>query len=66
MRKFEYKVENLRLHGMTSMVLTKEHENKLNQFGDEGWELVSMTTSSSGRNIVAVFKREKNKNIIKS
>lgn len=57
--KFEYKVENLRLHGMTSMVLTKEHEKKLNELGDEGWEMVGMTTSASGRNVAAVFKRKK-------
>lgn len=59
MKKFEYKVENLRLHGMTSMVLTKDHEKKLNELGDEGWDMVGLSASSSGRNIVAVFKREK-------
>lgn len=57
--KFEYKVENLRLHGMTSMVLTNEHEKKLNELGEEGWEMVGLTTSASGRNVAAVFKREK-------
>ncbi|MGO1367969.1 MAG: DUF4177 domain-containing protein [Senegalia sp. (in: firmicutes)] len=57
--KFEYKVENMRLHGMTSMVLTKEHEKKLNELGEEGWEMVGLTASASGRNIAAVFKREK-------
>lgn len=60
MTKFEYKVENLRLHGMTSMVLTKDHENKMNELGEKGWELVGLSPSTSGRNIVAVFKREKN------
>lgn len=58
--KFEYKVENIRLHGMTSMVLTKEHEKKLNELGKEGWEMVGFTSSASGRNIAAVFKRARN------
>lgn len=60
MKKFEYKVENLRTYGMVSMVLTKEHEEKLNKLGDEGWDLVGLNSNTSGRNIVAVFKREKN------
>lgn len=59
MKKIEYKVENLRLHGMTSMLLTKDHEKKLNELGDEGWEMVGMTASSSGRNIACIFKRVK-------
>ncbi len=59
MKKFEYKVENLRPHGMTSMVLTKQHEKKLNSLGEEGWELVGINSSKGGRNILAIFKREK-------
>ncbi|MTI70508.1 MAG: DUF4177 domain-containing protein [Firmicutes bacterium] len=57
MKKFEYKVENLRTHGMTTMVLTKDHEEKFNELGEEGWELVGLEKSS--RNILAIFKREK-------
>ncbi|WP_066495241.1 DUF4177 domain-containing protein [Abyssisolibacter fermentans] len=59
MRKFEYKIENLRTYGMVSMVLTKEHEEKLNQLGKEGWELVGINGNTKGRSIVAIFKREK-------
>ncbi|MBS4537112.1 DUF4177 domain-containing protein [Clostridium sp. D2Q-11] len=59
MKKFEYKVENLRLHGMTSMVLTKDHEKKMNELGEQGWEMVGISTSASGRNVISVFKREK-------
>lgn len=59
MRKFEYKIENLRTYGMVSMVLTKEHEEKLNQLGEEGWELVGINGNTKGRSIVAIFKREK-------
>lgn len=59
MKKFEYKIENLRTYGMVSLVLTKEHEIKLNELGEEGWELVGLNSNTSGRNIVAIFKREK-------
>ncbi|MTI66639.1 MAG: DUF4177 domain-containing protein [Firmicutes bacterium] len=57
MKRFEYKVENLRTHGMTTMVLTKDHEKRFNELGKEGWELVGLEKSS--RNILAIFKREK-------
>lgn len=59
MKKYEYKIENLRTYGMVTMVLTKEHEEKFNKLGDEGWELVGLNSNNSGRNIIAVFKREK-------
>ncbi|WDV44576.1 DUF4177 domain-containing protein [Clostridiaceae bacterium M8S5] len=59
MKKFEYKIENLRTHGMVSMVLTKQHEEKLNELGNQGWELVGINNNSKGRSIVAIFKREK-------
>ncbi len=59
MKKFEYKIKNLRTHGLTSMVLTAEHEKLLNTLGDEGWELVGISKNANGRNVMAVFKREK-------
>jgi len=58
MKKFEYKIENYRTHGLTTFVLTKDHEEKLNKLGEEGWELVSMHNPKSGRSIMAIFKRE--------
>lgn len=59
MKKYEYKVENFRTYGMVSMVLTNEHEKKMNELGDEGWELVGINSSNTGRNIIGIFKREK-------
>lgn len=29
MKKFEYKIENIKAYGVTSLVLTKEHEKNL-------------------------------------
>ncbi len=57
MKKFEYKIENLKAYGVTSLVLTKDHENKLNKLGEEGWELIELNTLKNPRNITAVFKR---------
>lgn len=58
MKKFEYKVENIKAFGVTSLVLTKEHENKFNSLGEEGWELVTLNSLNNTRNLIAVFKRE--------
>lgn len=59
MKKFEYKIENFKTHGAVNLVLTPEHEKKMNELGEQGWELVSMNSILNGRNIIAVFKREK-------
>ena len=61
MKKYEYKIENFRAYGVTSLVLTKEHENKLNELGSQGWELIELSTLKNPRNIIAVFKRETDK-----
>ncbi len=58
MKKFEYKVENIKTFGVTSLVLTKEHEKKFNDLGEEGWELVTLNSLNNPRNLIAVFKRE--------
>ncbi|MFA5525040.1 MAG: DUF4177 domain-containing protein [Tissierellales bacterium] len=60
MKKFEYKIENIKAFGVTSLVLTKEHEKKFNTLGSEGWELVNLKSLSNPRNLVVVFKREVN------
>jgi len=59
MKKFEYKIENFRTHGMTTFILTKDHEEKMNRLGEDGWELIGINNPKSGRNIMAIFKREK-------
>lgn len=58
MKKFEYKVENIKAFGVTSLVLTKEHEKKFNALGEEGWELVNLKSLNNPRNLIVVFKRE--------
>ncbi|WIV10660.1 DUF4177 domain-containing protein [Proteiniborus sp. MB09-C3] len=58
MKKFEYKIENIKAFGVTSLVLTKEHEKKFNALGAEGWELVSLKSLNNPRNLIVVFKRE--------
>ncbi|WP_352420064.1 DUF4177 domain-containing protein [Proteiniborus sp.] len=58
MRKYEYKIENIKAYGVTSLVLTKEHEKKFNVLGADGWELVSLKSLNNPRNLIAVFKRE--------
>lgn len=58
MKKFEYKIENFKIHGMVNLILTKEHEEKMNNLGKEGWELVSVNDTKNGRTVMAIFKRE--------
>lgn len=58
MKKFEYKIENIKAYGVTSLVLTKEHEKKFNSLGAEGWELIDMISLNNPRNLIVVFKRE--------
>lgn len=44
---------------MVTLGLTKEHEDKMNKLGNEGWELVGIYNTKNARNIMAIFKREK-------
>lgn len=60
MKKFEYKVVNFRTHGMVNLILTKEDEDKMNELGNMGWELVTLNVAKNTRNIMAIFKRELN------
>ncbi|QEK12387.1 DUF4177 domain-containing protein [Crassaminicella thermophila] len=59
MKKWEYKIINLRAKGVTNLVLSKEDEEELNKLGDEGWELVSSVPTVNGRTICCMLKREK-------
>lgn len=59
MKKFEYKIENFKTHGMVNIILTKKDEEKMNLLGEEGWELVDINETKNGRNVMAIFKREK-------
>ena len=59
MKKFEYKIENFKTQGIVNIILTKRDENKMNLLGKEGWELVSINDTKNGRNVMAIFKREK-------
>lgn len=59
MKKWEYKILNLRAKGVTNLVLSKEDEQELNKQGDEGWELVSSAPTVNGRTICCIMKREK-------
>lgn len=59
MKKFEYRIENFRTHGMVNLVLTKDHEEKMNELGEEGWELVGINDAKTGRTVMAIFKRER-------
>ena len=54
MKKFEYKKvwRGDNINNRLSLV-------ELNEFGDEGWELVTTYSSGSGYDIVYIFKREK-------
>ena len=59
MKKFEYKIENFKTHGMVNIILTKKDEEKMNLLGEEGWELVNINDTKNGRTVMAIFKREK-------
>lgn len=59
MKKWEYKVINLKAKGVTNLVLSKEDEDVLNKLGEQGWELVSSAPTVNGRTICCMLKREK-------
>ncbi len=64
MEKFEYKVVAYDTKGFWGgSVDQKQLENQLNLLGNDGWELVSSTSTNqsygSSKSIVCIFKREK-------
>ena len=61
-KRFEYKTVEIKSNSMwTTEVPTKEIDEKLNNFGQEGWELVAIKViSSMGSSVSSLytFKRE--------
>ena len=65
MEKFEYKVVVYDTKGVWGgSVEGNQLENELNKYGNDGWEMVSCTSSNesfgSSKSIVCIFKRKKN------
>ncbi|MDK2918271.1 MAG: hypothetical protein PWQ37_1004 [Candidatus Petromonas sp.] len=58
MKKWEYKILNFKTKGVSNLVLSREDENKLNELGQEGWELTSSVPTVNGRNICCILKRQ--------
>jgi len=63
MIRWEYKTVSVPTHGwMGGIVKAEELDAILNQFGQEGWELVSALDTNMDRGqtrfIVAIFKRQ--------
>lgn len=63
MEQWEYKTLKLQTGGFLGGVLNEEDfQNELNNYGKNGWELVScFATASSGTSfeVIAVFKRRR-------
>ncbi|MGX8698441.1 MAG: DUF4177 domain-containing protein [bacterium] len=64
MEKFEYKVITYDTKGFWGgMVEPSEFEKQLNLLGNDGWEMVSCTSTNqsygSSKSIVCIFKRKK-------
>lgn len=59
MTKWEYKILNLKAKGVSTLVLSKADEDKLNLLGEEGWQLKSTAPTVNGRNICCILMREK-------
>ena len=65
MEKFEYKVVTFDTKGFWGgTVETRQIEEQLNRLGDDGWEMVSCTSTNqsygASKSIVCIFKGEKN------
>ena len=60
MKKWEYRIVNLRSENYQ---IRKDYEHELNSQGEEGWELVGLTSvnfkSGATDHIGLIFKREK-------
>ena len=64
MERFEYKVVTFDTNGFFGgNVDTMQIESQLNQLGNEGWEMVSCTSTNqsygASKSIVCIFKRKK-------
>ena len=64
MEKFEYKVVTYDTKGLWGGIIDHDQlENQLNMLGNDGWELVSSTSTNqaygSSKSIVCIFKRVK-------
>ncbi len=64
MEKFEYKVITFDTKGIFGgNVETVQIENQLNLFGNDGWEMVSCTSTNqsygASKSLVCIFKRKK-------
>ena len=64
MERFEYKVVTFDTNGFFGgNVDTMQIESQLNQLGNEGWEMVSCTSTNqsygASKSIVCMFKRKK-------
>lgn len=64
MEKFEYKVVVYDTKGFWGgKVEVQQIENQLNQLGNDGWEMVSCTSTNqsygSSKSIVCIFKRKR-------
>ena len=60
MKKFEYDTLNIDVKGVFGGKVDDDNfKQKLNEMGQNGWELVGMTASNlSARWIICIFKRE--------
>ena len=64
MTQYEYKVFTYNTKGVFGgKIKNRELESQLNMFGNEGWEMVSSTSSNqsygASKSLVFIFKREK-------
>ncbi|MBR0144697.1 MAG: DUF4177 domain-containing protein [Clostridia bacterium] len=64
MEKFEYKVVTFDTTGFFGgNVETRQVETQLNLLGDDGWEMISSTSTNqsygASKSIVCIFKRRK-------
>ena len=64
MEKFEYKVMTFDTKGFWGgQVEVNQIEKRLKQLGDDGWEMVSCTSTNqsygASKSIVCIFKRKK-------
>jgi hypothetical protein len=64
MEKWEYTSFKIKTKGFSGGILDiDDFDAKLNEFGEQGWELISCISTNMGqgatREIVAVFKRRK-------